>query len=882
MHALSSRQTTKQPFKPTKKVKPVTISHADSIKNILQPKLKIGQANDQYEQEADRVAEQIMRMPESESTSKANTNSFSNINSSQQHAIVQRSCAACREESDLIQRKKQPALTSEVPANITTSMQSLKASGSPLAQSERSFFEPRFGTSFSGVRLHHNQSAAKTAESIQARAFTLGQHIVFGAGQYSPGSAASKKLLAHELTHVIQQKGASSSVIQRYTCQNNPATAPSSGMSDCRTENSRPSHANVTINFSENQSGIGSAAQTALSGVAASWHANARNDTVRIDAYSSCEGASSANWRLSCRRAGAIEGELKAPSDGTTGIPVTATFNKFSHGETEEFSTSVLAENRKGQVTLQPVATALPAVVPTAGPTDFRINRIPRSSQSQIFFGAGSSTLTADAITQIDGLKSTSPASVRLIGFASLEEAGSLAQDRANAVRARLAATPDAVNVTSAVGNAAATANRSNLARARNVEILVGTTAPSTVDCALTDPVTGTLVNPPKVPCATMDPATVTAFTAAHTVANDAMTKGMNSITPAHSNYNPTLIQQFFGNSDPATLSQLATNMGNLRSHVSGLTGNLATPVDGISSIIRCAGQCDTGGCESGRVIAYNNGVDANSVFTLCVPVFKGLNQNDQARNVIHESAHGTSPLGGAGDPTGGTKDVAYRHERMMFHLSPQDRLRNSDSYALFAMYARERITTGVPTAIPTGIRTPESDIDISMNTTDRAAVDLAIAQLEKRLSWAADHSNQLFGQAQKVRAGTLAWSATWAQAYMQEAARSFPLTSPPAAPTVTDMTTLAAIIERYKIMKFEINRDLIFMEMPTGIISWPVGGNGLASTLLSFGPGFYRANAENQVSLLLQNLAASTPDVETAFIPAYVSFAKFIHDNAS
>ena len=521
-------------------------------------------------------------------------------------------------------------------------------------------------------------------------------------------------------------------------------------------------------------------------------------------------------------------------------------------------------------MTLQPVSTPLPGAIPVAGPTDFRIERIPRSTQSQVFFARGSAVLTANAITQIDNLKSASPTSVRLIGFTSMEEPSTLAQDRANAVAARMTAAPNAVTVTSAVGNAAATATRSDFAGARSVEILIGSAAPSTLDCAAVDPVTGSLVNPPKAPCATMDPATLTDFTAALVVANDAMSRGMHAITPAHADFNPALVQQFFGNSNPTTLATLAINMGNLQTHVSGLP-----------AITQCGGQCDTGGCEGGP-IAYNHGVDGASTMTLCVPVFKGMNLNDQARNLIHESAHGTSPLGGAGAPTEGTLDVAYRHERMMFQLSPADRLRNSDSYALFALYARERQTTGIPTAVPSGISVPETDSITGITGTDLSAMELAIAQLEKRLSWATDHSTQLFGEAQKVRAGTLAWSATWAERYMREAAARFPLTAPPASPSLADMTILAAIIERYKIMKFEINRNLTITNMPSGIISWPVGSGGFASVALRIGPDFFRATPGSQVSLLLQNLAASTPDVEARFIPAYVSFAEFIHLNAS
>jgi hypothetical protein len=69
----------------------------------------------------------------------------------------------------------------------------------------RAFFEPRFGQDFSRVRVHTDAAGADAARSVQARAYTYGPHIVFGAGEYAPATAQGKHLLAHELAHVVQQ-----------------------------------------------------------------------------------------------------------------------------------------------------------------------------------------------------------------------------------------------------------------------------------------------------------------------------------------------------------------------------------------------------------------------------------------------------------------------------------------------------------------------------------------------------------------------------------------------------------------------------------------------------------------------------------------------------
>src|SRR2546423_3508203 len=77
--------------------------------------------------------------------------------------------------------------------------------GQPLDESTRSFMEPRFGHDFSRVRVHADGRAAESAQSVNALAYTAGQDVVFGGGQYEPGTNEGKKLLAHELTHVVQQ-----------------------------------------------------------------------------------------------------------------------------------------------------------------------------------------------------------------------------------------------------------------------------------------------------------------------------------------------------------------------------------------------------------------------------------------------------------------------------------------------------------------------------------------------------------------------------------------------------------------------------------------------------------------------------------------------------
>ena len=88
-------------------------------------------------------------------------------------------------------------------------------SGKPLESSTRNSMESAFGESFAGVRVHDDIHAAVSADFLQARAYTVGQNIAFARGEYSPQSPSGQKLLAHELTHVIQQSRASTLAIHR-------------------------------------------------------------------------------------------------------------------------------------------------------------------------------------------------------------------------------------------------------------------------------------------------------------------------------------------------------------------------------------------------------------------------------------------------------------------------------------------------------------------------------------------------------------------------------------------------------------------------------------------------------------------------------------------
>jgi hypothetical protein len=167
----------------------------------VKPRLDVSAPGDAFEREADRVATQVLRMPEPIAGRR--------IVSQQAHRpMVQRTCQSCDEET--VQRKAVDANAPAAPISVSSVSGAgvIRGGGQPLSASTRAYFEPRFGADFRNVRVHTDAKAGVSARALNALAYTMGDDIVFGHGQFLPESARGRHLLAHELTHVIQQGAA--------------------------------------------------------------------------------------------------------------------------------------------------------------------------------------------------------------------------------------------------------------------------------------------------------------------------------------------------------------------------------------------------------------------------------------------------------------------------------------------------------------------------------------------------------------------------------------------------------------------------------------------------------------------------------------------------
>jgi hypothetical protein len=166
----------------------------------IQTQLPVGHVDDQLEREADRVADRVMRVPSS-AVFGAATSPRSNHKATAKWAEEQKP-----------QRKSAGSVGNSA---LDTVHGQLSSPGQPLDTATRSFMEPRFGQDFRTVRVHSDSQAIASAQALHARAFTVGRDIVFGAGQFAPATEMGRRLLAHELSHVVQQSQAGSVRIQR-------------------------------------------------------------------------------------------------------------------------------------------------------------------------------------------------------------------------------------------------------------------------------------------------------------------------------------------------------------------------------------------------------------------------------------------------------------------------------------------------------------------------------------------------------------------------------------------------------------------------------------------------------------------------------------------
>lgn len=380
-------------------------------KQIIQPDLTVNAPGDRYEQEADRVAETVMRMP----------NRSTALSSSGLHGFLNPTVSRLPSISR-IQASGEGAFTAS--PNVEAGIKQMQGGGQLLPESVRAYFEPRFGHDFSAVRIHTGAHAAKTAQSIHARAYTVGRDVAFGAGQYSPETSGGKRLLAHELTHVIQQENSTADDAQG-SIQRLGDLSQVPSVIGCDVASSTSGRVVTNVLFGSGSAALSPTAVADINSFAAAWNGLGRSPLVRIDGFASTDGSDPDNWILSCARARAVETELRTPSTGVPGIPAASISEVLAQGETDEFDPT-LPPNRRATISADMTPAAASAVfsesptqmfagydasvtpnilvVPTGGTREARVGTVPPGAVVNF---ASQDPTVATASPIVDGIEVT-------------------------------------------------------------------------------------------------------------------------------------------------------------------------------------------------------------------------------------------------------------------------------------------------------------------------------------------------------------------------------------------------------------------------------------------------------------------------------------------
>jgi hypothetical protein len=313
----------------------------------IQARLKISQPDDPFEREADAVAARIVETSDRPGAAPTGWEAELDSTSDAGTGMLQRLCNECEEE---LQRKASVGDSGLRQVDAPT-YQAFSSGGQALPDATRAEFGRHLGADLSQVRVHRDAQAVQAAERINARAFTLGRHIVFGRNEYDPAGSRGRFLLAHELVHTLQQTGSTlhrlgdvNQLPENFPC-GNPTPAPPS---------------NQHVLFENNSVAITEPGRERITDFVGDWRRAGGNAAVRVDGYASQPGGDPHNWTLSCQRSAAVVAELERQ-----GIP-TNLIEQRAQGETAEFGAE--ADNRRASLHMETVVPPRPEPPPPPAP----------------------------------------------------------------------------------------------------------------------------------------------------------------------------------------------------------------------------------------------------------------------------------------------------------------------------------------------------------------------------------------------------------------------------------------------------------------------------------------------------------------------------------
>jgi len=877
--------------------------------------LRLGRVDDPAEREADRVADALMA-----------GSALAALPPLDPGGTVRRACVACAKDDDeqdgaTVRRTATATGPASVPASVPAA---IAAPGQPLPAAERAFFEPRLGRDLSGVRIHTGMAAQRSAAAIDALAYTAGQDVAFAAGQWAPGSAAGRRLLAHELAH-IAQGGAAPTVRRACSPAALAATSPRFFPRDDTTLRDVFSGA-ATMTAGASGEAVAMLQQALivlghLTGTTGPGRDGADGSyggatTAAVNAFQVAEGLAPATFgtvdRATMRclddHRAALPAPVFFPQEPTLmrifTAPATLTrganqpavalvrqalidlghaisggagtsFNAATETAVKAFQSSVPLPDTGivDRATLRALDTARLAVqrppnqaaagIPLA---QFQVESPPGGRDQRVFFARGSHTVTTAAqLAPITAFVAAHRCHfVRLLGFASEDEIAefgpALVDRRIATVAARLAVAGHGAGVPPCV------------------LIPVRIPEPHAADSAgvidyrrrrLVELVPGgttpqTLGCPPTAPRhRPLTAAEQPVFDAALTRAIALVDGAIAALVVGNATGDDAL-RAFFGGT---------TRRAAVRSK---LTPTWRDHLDGpVRSRNRRGVTCDS---TCAGAIAYNVGTGGSAMMTVCDSFFSATNTvypattskaDERALVLAHEAGHGSI----------GSEDFAYDTNRLVHFLQtrPTLALTNTDSFISLIRCIAGML--GSPCALPV-----RGDNAIGgLSAADLVEAQRGLAWLETWLILAGQDSGGVYAEMQEAR-GVGRWrNSYYANRVWPLLATAFAIRSPAGAlPTFREQTTVAALWDRLRDLERASGRNIDIDRVATDAAEEWLPAAGVPGTVLHLGPTFFaRTSDRGRVDQMLPLLIRAHPGIDPGFRAAYRAFVRnTVRDN--
>jgi hypothetical protein len=685
------------------------------------------------------------------------------------------------------------------------------------------------GPDFSQVRIHAGPRAAESARAIGAKAFTVSNSIVFGEGAYSPNSSAGRRLLAHELTHVVQQQASPASQIQR-ACD--PAL------------------------FAARTRPVFFPAQTSITQVYAGTTTLSRGST-RFAAVGLIQqalvdlgfflGTSGPNHDGVDRRFDVLTEQAVTDFQIAEAIPGT------TPGVVDQATLKCLDEVRSHRA----VAQNLTGVVPEE---QFQVLGEGRGGRDEdIFFARGSAILDAGDRDKIHRLSvANKGCALTLNGFISEDEridfGDQLATDRLNAVDAAFntehqqdpgvctppAPPPPPPPLRTLVPKPDASAGVLTYRERRKVEVITPSSPSTTATCG-----TGAIRQRP------LDATEAGVFATA-------LTDALSMINAARS-------QLVVGNA--AGDAALTTFFGGV-SQRTAVRNRLTTWRNHLNSVVRTRNRRGTD-CDAtcSNAIAYNNGVGGSAMMTLCGEFFGTISlyptmTDPQRRAVVlaHEAGHGSLDL----------QDLAYDNVRLIEFIqnSPSLALQNTDSFIFLI-----RCLAGLPDSCA---RPTRGDTPTNLSAGQLTEAQEGIAWLSSWFIWAEQDAGGAYETINASRTGGR-WTNSYYQGVFDLLSNAFNIHRPGSAPlpTMREQTTVAAIWDRLLLIERALDKDLKITRdtSATPVQRWTPGARGPGDEVFLTNAYFAITSPRGHVNLLLPMVIEATPAIDPSLRLSYITF---------